>query len=189
MGFDTTQRVTGGLTIIFAAFFVAHTVYRTPRDSRLKPQGVDKVDKPQWSADGKKLIRSLAASKEGKWVSMTIDTSQLSSFAKDYSLLMIVRVLDNHVEAITDTGIAKSSLFAITGEVRTIEVTLTDDFIARSDAVGQSHHQMSLQFYLALIPKRIRADQILTIADITALGGQQLQSNPNPEIISPTPFK
>jgi hypothetical protein len=97
--------------------------------------------------------------------------------------------MDNHGEALTDTGIAKSSLFAITGEVQTIEVKLADDFIAKSDAISQNHSQMSLQFYLALIPKRIHAEQILTIADITAVGGQQLQSNSNPEIVSPVPFK
>lgn len=146
-------------------------------------------EKPEWSAEGTKVIRNVAASKQGKWVSLTIDTSQLSSFAQDYNLMIIVRVLDNHIEALTDPGIAKSSLFTITGEVRTIEVQLTDGFIARSDAVSQNHNQMSLQIYLALIPKRIRADQILTIADITAVGGQQLRSSPQPEITSPTPFE
>ncbi len=35
MGFDTTQRVTGTLALIFAAYFVAHTVYKTPKSSPL----------------------------------------------------------------------------------------------------------------------------------------------------------
>jgi hypothetical protein len=31
MGFDTTQRVTGTVALIFAAYFVAHTVYKAPK--------------------------------------------------------------------------------------------------------------------------------------------------------------
>jgi hypothetical protein len=75
------------------------------------------TDQPKWSTEGTKLILNLAASKQGKWVSMTLDTSQLSPFAQDYNLMIIVRVLDNHIDALTDTGIAKSSLFTITEEV------------------------------------------------------------------------
>lgn len=143
----------------------------------------------EWSVEISKLIRTVCASKRGKWASMTVDTSALSSFAQDYSLIMLVRVMDNHIEALTDTRIVKSSLFTITGEVRTIEVPLTDDFIAKSDAIGQNHPQMSLQFFLALIPKHIRSEQILTIGDITALGGRQLRSNPAPEFVSRDQFQ
>lgn len=42
MGFDTTQRVTGTVTLIFAAYFAAHTVYKItkpspPKSSESKP--------------------------------------------------------------------------------------------------------------------------------------------------------
>ena len=30
MGFDTTQRITGALTLIFAAYFLAHTLHKLP---------------------------------------------------------------------------------------------------------------------------------------------------------------
>jgi len=39
MGFDTTQRITGAAAIIFAAFFVAHTLHKKP-DSKSAPMPV-----------------------------------------------------------------------------------------------------------------------------------------------------
>jgi hypothetical protein len=130
-----------------------------------------------------------ASTKQGRWVTMTLDTSALKHFAQDFSLMIIVRVADNSIETLTDTGIAKSALFTITGEIRTVQVNMSEDFIARSDAVSRNHNEMSLQFFIVLIPQRIRAEQILTINDVTAVGGQQLQSSPSPEVKMPTPFK
>jgi len=197
---DWIQRTGLGIGILGLSIYLAQSLYLFNESkknvSSVAPSSTEETRQQQsaplpnkWSIDGRKLILGAAASKQGGWVAITVNTAELSAFAKDYSLMIIVRVLDNRIDALTDAGIAKSSLFAITGEVRTIEVKLTKDFIARSDAISQHHNQMSLQFYLALIPKRIRAEQVLTIADITAVGGQQLQSTPNPEIMSPTSFK
>ena len=192
---DWIQRTGLGIGVIGLSIYLAQSLYLFNELKKNYPPSVEQTNKepplssPNWSIEGSHLILGVAASKQGKWVSMTVNTAELSPFANDYSLMIIVRVLDNHIDALTDKGIAKSSLFAITGEVRTIEVKLTDDFIAKSDATSQHHNQMSLQFYLALIPKRIREEQILTIEDITAVGGRQLLSNPSPEIKSATPFR
>jgi hypothetical protein len=84
-------------------------------------------------------------------------------------------VEDDTVDALTDPLIAKSQLFAITGEVRTIQINLSDEFIERANAADKRFHQVGVQFYITLIPKHIRAEQILTLADVTALGGKQLK--------------
>jgi hypothetical protein len=193
---DWIQRTGLGIGILGFSIYLAQSLYLFNESKKSTSSVSEEIKKeqppltsPKWSAEGSKLILGVAASKQARWVSMTLNTAELSPFAKDFFLMIIVRVLDNSAEALTDTRIAKSSLFAITGEVRTIQVDLSKDFIARSDAVSKRHDQMSLQFYLVLIPKHIRAEQVLTVADVVAVGGQQLQRHPSPEIRSPVPFR
>ncbi len=154
---------------------------------QIKPQAKEPANTPpnldKWKVDGTKLIRAVGASRGSRAAVLTVDTSYLAPFAKDYLFMMIARVQDNAVDAITDARIEKSHAFAITGELRTIQIDLSEEFIRRADAADKRFGQVSIQFYCAVIPKHIRPAQISTLSDITTLGGKQLLSNPSPEIV------
>ncbi len=132
---------------------------------------------PDFSFASINPVRGYTASPVTKSASITIDTAPFpKDVAQAYSLMIIVRVADDSVDALTDPLIAKSRLFAITGEVRTIQINLSDAFIERANAADKRFHTVGIQFYITLIPKHIRAEQILTLADVTTLGGKQLKA-------------
>ena len=148
----------------------------------IQPFGSSNPSLDNWVVDGSKLVKSIEASRSSRTASVTIDTSYLLPFSKGFSFMMIVRVEDNSVEALTDTKIEKSQSFTITGEVRTFQINLSEDFIQKADVTDKRFNKVSLQYYFALIPKHIRPEQILTLSDIVALGGRQLLTHPSPEI-------
>jgi hypothetical protein len=79
------------------------------------------------------LISNAMYLPESRVFSSEIDTSVLKSVAGQYNVLVIVRVPDNWIDSLDDTKIAKSDAVAITGEVRTIQIDLTEQFIQRAN--------------------------------------------------------
>src|SRR4029077_9514357 len=139
----------------------------TPQPDALPPNPTNFT----FSSD-KPLIRGVRATK--KMMALDVDTSVLKLAARDFWLIIVLRVQDDSVDALTDSRILKSAAFAITGEVRAVQVDLPADFVKRAEEIGGKVGHMSIQVYIGVIPKHIRPEQILTITDITALGGKQL---------------
>jgi len=123
---------------------------------------------------------------ESKIFTSEIDSSVLQSVADQYNLLVIVRAPDNSIDSLDDTRIAKSDAFAITGEVRTIQIDLTEQFIQRANEAKKQFDGQPIEGFIGLIPKSVRPDQILTIRGITALGGRRIIVDSKPPIYSPT---
>jgi len=181
-------RFTRGMFMIFAVglIYSVIAIWISPDSTAEKRETVKKETPPSldnWNVAGSQLIKDVGASRSSRSAFVTVNTALLSPFARDYFFLLIVRVADNSVDALTDPRLEKSQAFAITGEFRTIQVNLSEEFIQRADATEKRFSQVSLQYYFALIPKHVRAEQILTLSDITALGGRQLLSHPSPEIV------
>jgi hypothetical protein len=143
------------------------------------------ADFSHWSVSGTKLLLGHTTAQDFKSGSFTLDMSQLLPFAKDYLFIIIARVEDNSVEALTDTRIEKSQAFTITNEVRTIQINLSDEFAIRAEAAARKSRQVSIQYYFAVIPKDVQPEQIHTITDITSLGGSQMKSNVTPNFYVP----
>jgi hypothetical protein len=118
------------------------------------------------------LVRNIKAN--AKMVSLDVDTAALKPATNDFYLILVLRAQDNSIDALTDPSIIKSRTFGITGEVRTLQVDLPEDFVKRAETNARKTGTLAIGIYIAIIPKHIRPEQILTIADITALGGKQL---------------
>lgn len=118
------------------------------------------------------LVHQWSLSRRTRMASVTINTAALAQYAKDFSVLLVMRVADNSVEVLTDNRIEKSPAFTITGEVRKIEVNLSKEFIERADATNQRFNEVSFQYYVVVVPRQIRPEQIVTLSDVTALGGK-----------------
>jgi hypothetical protein len=123
---------------------------------------------------------------ESRVFSSEIDTSVLQSVTGQYNVLVIVRVPDNSIDSLDDTRIAKSDAFAITGEVRTIQIDFTEQFIQRANEAKRQADGQPIEGFIALIPKTVTPDQIVTLRDITARGGRRIIVDPKPPIHSPT---
>jgi hypothetical protein len=132
------------------------------------------------------LISNALYLPESRVFSSEIDTSVLQSVADQYNVLIIVRVPDKSIESLDDTRIAKSDAFAITGEVRTIQIDLTEQFIQRANEAKKQGEGQPIEGFVTLIPKTVTPDQIVTLRDITARGGGRVIVDPKPPIHSPT---
>jgi hypothetical protein len=117
-----------------------------------------------------------------KLYSVEINTAILKSVADRYNLIAIIRIRDNSTDAINDTHIMRSSAFTIDGEIRTIQIDLSDDFIERARSSDKRFGGGDVDFYLGAIPKNIKPEQILTLNDITMLGGRQVDISPQPQL-------
>jgi hypothetical protein len=132
------------------------------------------------------LISSALYLPESGVFSSEIDTSVLQSVADQYNVLVIVRVPDKSIDSLDDTRIAKSDAFAITGEVRIIQIDLPEQFIQRANEAKKQGEGQPIEGFVALIPKGVTPDQIVTLRDITARGGRRVIVDPKPPIHSPT---
>ncbi len=107
--------------------------------------------------------------------SIKVDTKYAMEYKNDLNYMIILRAVDDSVDSLDDARLAKSEPFTITGEARTIQINLTKEFFDRTEAASRTLSKGNLQLYVALIPKNVRPDQIVTIRDITRLGGKQVQ--------------
>ncbi len=106
--------------------------------------------------------------------SVKVDTKYMLQFSDGFDIMTILRVIDNSVESLDDARLSKSRAFEITGDVRTIEMSLPQDFFDRVEEAGKlGGTGGSVGLNLVLIPKSISPDQIVTLRDVTRLGGMQ----------------
>jgi hypothetical protein len=114
--------------------------------------------------------------------SAALDTTILKSVANRFNMIVILRVKDDTKDALNDDRIIKSGAFAITGEVRTIQVDLPAEFVERARETKKLFGQVAVDVYLCAIAKHIKPEQILTVNDITMLGGRQMKVDPPPQL-------
>ena len=134
---------------------------------------------------GRSLISNAPYLPESRVFSSEIDTSVLKSVAGQYNVLVIVRVPDNSIDSLDDARIAKSDAFDITGQVITIQIDLTEQFIQRANQATKRFEGQPIEGFIVLIPKTVTPDQVLTLRDITVLGGRRIIVEPKPPIYSP----
>jgi hypothetical protein len=114
-------------------------------------------------------------SKSALMASIKVDTKYAMEYKDDLNFMIILRAVDDSVDALNDARLMKSEPFAITGEVRTIQINLTKEFFDRTEGASRTLSKGNLQLYVALIPKSVRPNEIVTIRDITRLGGKQVK--------------
>jgi hypothetical protein len=114
-------------------------------------------------------------SKVALMASIKVDTKYALQYKDDLNFIIILRAVDDSVDALDDARLMKSEPFAITGEERTIQINLTKEFFERTEAASRTLSKGNMQLYVALVPKSVRPNQIVTIRDITRLGGKQVQ--------------
>jgi hypothetical protein len=117
------------------------------------------------------------ASRETRYAFVKLDTAVLEPWKDDFNVMVILRVADNSVETLHDKLINKSDAFAITGEVRTLGVNLTPEFIKRADEISGRFRDMTIEYHIVVIPKNVSPNQIGMISDLDALGGQKIQES------------
>ena len=130
------------------------------------------------------FVTDVKFSKVDGMASVTLNTALIPKlYWKDFSLLLVFRPADDSVDALTDTRIEKSQAFEITGGTRTIQVNLSKEFFRRAGHASKTLSTYNVGLYVGLIPKSILPQQILTISDITALGGKQLKIEPDQQMV------
>ncbi len=117
----------------------------------------------------------LKISQIARMASLKVDTRYALQYKNDLKLMLIFRVLDNTVDSLDDARLEKSAAFEITGEVITIDTRLSSEFFDRLEETRKLRpHEGNVGIDIALIPKVIRPEEIVTRRDITRLGGKQL---------------
>jgi hypothetical protein len=117
----------------------------------------------------------VGASRETKYAFAKLDTAVLEPWRKDFNVMLILRVADRSVETLHDKLINKSDAFAITGEVRTLGVNLTPDFINKADQMSGRFRDMTIEYHVVVVPKTVSPDQITMLSDLDVVGGKKIQ--------------
>jgi hypothetical protein len=110
------------------------------------------------------------------YASFRVDTKIMQPYAKCCYLLAILTVVDNSVDVLNDARIAKSERFTITGEVRIVQINLDKEFFDRAREARRKMESGNIALYLGVIPNAMLPSQIVSISDITRLGGKQLRA-------------
>ena len=108
------------------------------------------------------------------YVLMNVDTKIMQPYAKCCYLMLIVKINDNLVEALDDARIYKSAALTITGEVRAVQINLDKDFSGRAEEAYKRLGSNNVGIHIAILPDDVQRGQIVTLRDITRLGGKQL---------------
>ena len=95
-----------------------------------------------------------------------INTETLLGYENRFHLIVVCRWPDFTVPPLEDTRIQKSRFLTITGSRITIEIPLSEEFLA--------FRKTGLEFYLLLVPHRIVHEDIAKMSDITKNGGMIL---------------
>lgn len=95
---------------------------------------------------------------------VTVNTGTLKRYARDYHLIVLYRASDSYTEARDDTRIAKSEIFEIAGERKTIGTRLGQDFMQRLIP------SRFVQIYLLLLPNHITGNTIDSVNDALGKG-------------------
>jgi hypothetical protein len=98
-----------------------------------------------------------------------VDGAALQKYAQDYQAILITRVANPNIDIVTDDLLGISAPYSILNG--RFEMAVTAPRLRWLP--GQSG---DLEFYVAVIPRGIRPDQIKTFADLGRLGGKLLDT-------------
>ena len=107
---------------------------------------------------------------DGHSLMMNVETAELIRYSGAYWLMGAAILHDPEISNMTDRRLQKSAFEEITGKRKRIEFPVDEDFKRRIN----SQKSISLKFYLCLVPKKFRLDQIYRLDDVFSLGGQVL---------------
>lgn len=102
---------------------------------------------------------------------LEINNTKLVPFKDKYRLLVIARIHNTRVDALTDPIIQRSNAFAIesVGTAGKITVPFSQQFL--SAALSLSGSRVEFEMSLCLIPRGLNPAGIATLSDVTAAGG------------------
>ena len=148
---------------------VALEVTLIVRSPSKKPDRVDELSNRTTT-----YIKSWGLVGDGKSLFVEVDTSGLISHRDRYLLLAVALLRDRAVEPMSDERVEKSNLIEITGTRTRIEFPVSDHFSQRIN----SQKSPGIKFYLCLIPRQFRKEQILQLKDVFSLGGKVIGHEP-----------
>jgi hypothetical protein len=103
----------------------------------------------------------------GSTAYMDADTSKIREYRDDHKIALIVYIPVAQIDSMTDTRIAKSVPYSITGDRETLSLNITDKLTE-----GVQPGIYSIDFYIALIPNKISENNILSLKDVEEFGGE-----------------
>jgi hypothetical protein len=99
---------------------------------------------------------------------MVVNPKALPKHNGKFNLLLIVRVHFAITDPFRDTGIEKSTLYTISDYPIILSVKLSEDFVRRVTATNP----VTTELNLVMLPISLLPDQVLSLSDVTRLGGQ-----------------
>lgn len=95
---------------------------------------------------------------------MTVNTAKITA-PVGYRIFVSCRVGDSHIDALEDARIIKSATFPIDGQIKTIQVELTQEFLTRLMPHGE------VQIFLVVVPPSVTPESISKLSDVASRGG------------------
>ena len=102
--------------------------------------------------------------------SEVVDTGKLTDFSDSYRLVLLGQIIYGDVDSVTDTGIAKSVPYTITGNMINLEFAVDYTTKLRLKSNGPNRLQLSL----ILVPKAVSVDQITSLESLRSVGAKVL---------------
>ena len=131
-------------------------------------------EKDELSSEITTYVKSYGFVGDGKSLFVEVDTSGLLSHRDQYLLMVGALLRDLTVEPMSDERVEKSNLMEISGKRTRIEFAVSDHFVPRIN----SQKSPAVTFYLCLIPRQVKKEQILQLRDVFSLGGKIIGHEP-----------
>jgi hypothetical protein len=111
---------------------------------------------------------------------MLVNSKQLLAYRDKYKMIIIINCPEASIDPVTDTAIAKSVLYTITGAITPLTIPMVQKIehlrvIPPTDSKGEFY--VTVAFYLVIIPSNLSPEQILTLSDVQNLGGKIIGSS------------
>jgi hypothetical protein len=100
----------------------------------------------------------------------TVNGAEMQEYHSDYKAILIVRVAYANVDEMTDPRIEKSTEYTITNGPMLMAVVPHPEFKLNLS----STHDNVIVYYAAVLPRGISEGQIVSLSDVTRLGGKIL---------------
>lgn len=106
---------------------------------------------------------------------MVVNSKQLINYEENYKMILIVNCPDASIDPVTDTAIAKSIPYTITGAITPLTILMSEKIehlrvIPPPGTKGEFY--VTVGFYLVIIPNNLSPEQIRSLSDVKNLGGK-----------------
>ena len=160
------SRGAGRKIIVWIALPIAIAAYVLDVGDRLGFIGLSETGDliPVWGEQGGGLV-------------MTVNSRRLRDYRDKFKMMMVLEVPYTNIDRMTDTSIAKSTTYTITGDLVTLAVPMSSAphnlrvFPPPNSKAGDTF-SVQVNFNLVLIPNNLLPEQITSLADVERLGGK-----------------